>query len=151
MNIIISPYSRQLRNGNNNPKNYPYWQKLIKLLKACNHTIIQIGCKDEVVFEDVDEVKFNLSLKDLAVLLQECDTWIGVDNFFQHFASLYNKPGIVIFGKSNPDIFGYKTNTNILKDKANLRNKPFDIWEAEEFNKNVFPYAEEVLQIFKTR
>ena len=76
---------------------------------------------------------------------------MGVDNFFQHFASHLEKPGIVIFGKSNPDIFGYKHNINILKDRANLRAKQFDIWEEEVFNKNVFPYAEEVFQTFKSR
>ena len=151
MKIIISPYSRKLRNGNNNPKNYPYWQKLIKLLKEDGHTIIQVGSGDEIVFEGVDEVKFDLSLNDLTTLFQECDTWMGVDNFFQHFASHLEKPGIVIFGKSNPDIFGYKHNINILKDRANLRAKQFDIWEEEVFNKNVFPYAEEVFQTFKSR
>jgi len=115
------------------------------------HYIIQVGVTGEKELVGIDEVKFNLSMDELADLLNTCDTWMSVDNFFQHFASHYDKPGVVIFGKSDPNIFGYKHNLNILKDRKNLRAKPFDIWESTEFNKNVFPYAEEVFKAFKDR
>ena len=42
--IIISPYSKPLRNGLNNPKNYPYWKELISLI---NEEIIQVGVDGE--------------------------------------------------------------------------------------------------------
>ena len=65
MIIIISPYSRKLRNGKTNPKNFPHWEKLVKLLKEDGHTIIQVGVKGEKELQGVDEVKFNLPLKEL--------------------------------------------------------------------------------------
>ena len=129
--IIISPYSRKLRNGKPNPKNYPWWPELIKLLREKNNYVVQVGVKGEKEFE-VDEVQFSKPLAELITLLNECDNWISVDNFFQHLAYVHNKPGIVIFGQSDPNIFGHKENTNILKDRNYLRALPFDIWERIE-------------------
>jgi len=44
--ILISPYSRPLRNGKNNPKNFPYWREVVDLLKTKND-IVQIGVEGE--------------------------------------------------------------------------------------------------------
>ena len=129
--IIISPYSRLLRNGKPNPKNYPFWAELIQLLREKDIYVIQVGVKGEEEF-DVDEVLFNEPLKKLVVLLNECDHWISVDNFFQHLAYVNNKPGFVLFGQSDPNIFGHKENINILKDRKYLRPLQFDIWERTD-------------------
>lgn len=42
--IIISPYSKALRNGKTNAKNYPYWKELIELIKE---PIVQVGIDGE--------------------------------------------------------------------------------------------------------
>ena len=148
--IIISPYSRQLRNGKLNPKNYPFWPELIKLLKKKNMYVIQVGVTGEKEFEDVDEVIFDKPLKELVVLLSECDYWISVDNFFQHLAYVNNKPGFVIFGQSDPNIFGHKENENILKDRKYLREKQFDIWERIEHTNDCFVEPNVIMdRIFK--
>ena len=42
--IIISPYAKKLHNEKVNPKNYPYWKELIKLI---DQPIIQIGIDGE--------------------------------------------------------------------------------------------------------
>ena len=31
--ILIAPYSKPLRTGGNNPKNYPYWKELISQIQ----------------------------------------------------------------------------------------------------------------------
>lgn len=146
MRIIISPYSRQLRNGGGNPKNYPYWSELVKLLKDNNIHIIQIGRAGETQIDGVDEMRCDLSLKDLKKLLDSCDTWIGVDNFFQHFCHLYNRPGIAIFGQSDPLIFGHSENTNLLKDRKYLREKQFDLWEYAQVITEAFVPPSEVIE-----
>lgn len=138
MKIIISPYSRALRNGKENAKNYPYWSELVKLMKDQGIYVIQIGVVGEKKIEGVDEVIFNKPLLELEQLVKECDTWISVDNFFQHFCYTLSKPGIVLFGRSDPNIFGHKENINLLKDRANLRAQQFDIWEVVEYSKDVF-------------
>ena len=148
--IIISPYSRRLRNGKPNPKNYPFWGDLIKLLREKNMYVIQVGVRGEKELKGVDETQFNKPLKELVVLLSKCDYWISVDNFFQHLAYVNGKPGFVLFGQSDPNIFGHKENTNILKDRKYLRPLQFDIWERTEPNNECFVKPEIVVdRIFK--
>jgi ADP-heptose:LPS heptosyltransferase len=146
--IIISPWSRSLRNKKENPKNYPWWEELVKLLKEEDeeYHIIQIGLTGEVELQGVDELFFNKSLKDLIYLLNECETWISVDNFFQHLAYVHSKPGFVLFGKSNPDIFGHKENVNILKDRKYLRTLQFDIWERIDHSNDCFVEPEIIME-----
>jgi hypothetical protein len=138
--IIISPYSRKLRSGYMNPKNYPYWRMVVEILRRHRHIhTIQIGQKNESLIR-ADELITNCSLEGLRIHLNECDAWASVDNFWHHFCALYNKtkPGVVVWGKSDPLIFGYPWNTNLLKSRTCLRNKQFDIWEAEKFDPSIF-------------
>ncbi len=144
--IIISPFSRPLRSGKRNPKNYPYWKELIELLRSQGYKIIQIGVEGEEDLK-VDQFLKNKSFKDLKKLLKKVDFWISVDNFMNHFGSMVKKKGIVIFGKSDPEIFGYKQNINILKDRKYLRKDQFDIWEKENFEEEVFVLPEEIMKI----
>jgi len=138
MKIIISPYSRKLRNGKNNAKNYPYWQDLINLLRQSEFEVIQIGNNDETKFENCNDYQFNLNLTDLKKLSLECDSFFSVDNFYPHFCNLFHKRGVVIFSLSDPLIFGYKDNLNILKSKQYLRKNQFDIWESVQYNEFAF-------------
>ena len=70
--IIISPYSKSLRNGKTNPKNYPYWKELIRLI---NEPIVQVGIDGEEQL--VDDFRKNLSLTELGNLVDQCRTWIS--------------------------------------------------------------------------
>jgi ADP-heptose:LPS heptosyltransferase len=143
--IIISPYSRPMRNGKANAKNYPWWKEVISKLREKGCYVIQVGVVGEVAF-DVDEVVNNSKLKVLEKMIEDCDVWCSVDNFFQHLAHLQRKPGVVIFGRSNPDIFGHPENKNLVKDKANLREKQFDIWETVEASDDVFVSPDVVVE-----
>ena len=139
--IIISPYARKLRDGRNNPKNYPHWKELIGMI---DEPIVQIGVDGEEQL--VEDFRKNLSLEELKILLLECRTWISVDSFFQHFAWDIGKPGIVLFGQSDPLIFGHPENTNLLKDRACLREKQFWWWEQTNYKPDVFVEPREVIK-----
>ena len=143
--IIISPYSQKLRNGKNNPKNYPYWDELVLELKKKDFYIIQIGVSGEKSITGVDEVKFNQSLKEIEDLLRNCYVFISVDNFLPHLANCIGVRGIVLWGQSDPDIFGYKENINILKDRKYLRRNQFDVWESCEYNKDSFVLVSNII------
>ena len=145
MKILISPFAQKLRNGNNNPKNFPYWPELVKLLREGGFKVIQIGAAKDSPIEGITEFKQNLKLKEVANLVKECDIWISVDSFLQHLNQYYTKKrGIVIFSQSDPKHFGYPLNNNLLKDKKYLREKQFWLWEQCEYNKDAFVTAEEV-------
>ncbi len=137
---IISPFSRPLRNGKPNPKNYPYFKELIKLLP---YHVIQVGVKGEEKL--VKDCRFNLSIKELEALIKECDLWISVDSFLPHLAHHVGKPGIVIWGKSDPLIFGYSENKNVIMSRENLRTNQFIFWEDEPYDKDVFVKPDKVL------
>jgi ADP-heptose:LPS heptosyltransferase len=122
--LIIAPYAQKLRNGKNNAKNYPYWKELIKLI---DDEIIQVGVTGEIAL--VPDCRFNLSIKELRTLINDCTTWISVDSMFQHLAWDCNKKGIVLFSQSNPKIFGHESNINLIKNQLYLRHNQFLWWE----------------------
>jgi ADP-heptose:LPS heptosyltransferase len=131
--IIIAPWAQRLRNEQPNPKNYPWWPELIAQL---HYPIVQVGVDGEQQL--VDDFRKNLSLAELKNLILECDTWISVDSFFQHYAWDVGKPGIVLWGQSNPEIFGHPENINLLKDVKYLRPTQFFLWEQAEYLSHVF-------------
>jgi len=142
--ILISPYSRQMRNGKDNPKNYPYWKEVVSQLSLEGKKVIQLASENEPPI-GANEVKLKLPLRELKNLLEQCDTWAAVDNFWPHFCALSKKPGVVIWGKSDPLIFGYPWNINLLKSRDCLRWNQFDIWESDTFDPKVFFPAYEVI------
>jgi ADP-heptose:LPS heptosyltransferase len=149
--IIISPYSKKLRSGvSPNPKDYPYWNELIKLIlvKFPETKIIQVGIDGEEKLENT-ETKFNLPLKELKTLINECDIWISVDNFFHHLGSYMGKKGIVLFGQSDPKIFGNSNNINLLRDRKYLRENQFDFWENAKLIPKSFVSPENVLKVLE--
>ena len=139
--IIIAPYAQKLRNGKENPKNFPYWKELIAMI---DQPIVQVGVKGEQQL--VEDFRPNLSLDELTQLIQECKIWISVDSFFQHFCWDLKKTGIVIWSQSDPNIFGHEENINLLKDKKYLRKEQFWLWEQCEYNKDAFVDPAQVLK-----
>jgi ADP-heptose:LPS heptosyltransferase len=140
-----------------NPKNFPYWKETVKLIKTKlpNAQIVQIGKEGEEKVEGVDRAAFNLAPKKLLELARDSNAWLSVDSFFQHFCSYYKIPnGIVIFSQSDPKIFGYPFNTNLLKDKKYLRPgaDQFLYWwrEGTVYKEEAFVSAETVAEtLFK--
>lgn len=144
--IIISPYSKALRNGKTNPKNYPYWKELIRLI---NDQIVQVGIDGEEQL--VDDFRKNLSLTELGNLVDQCRTWISCDSFFQHFAWDKQKYGIVLWSVSDPNIFGHPENINLLKDRKYLVQNQFLWWEHTEYDATKFVKPEVVLKYLNAK
>jgi ADP-heptose:LPS heptosyltransferase len=142
--IIISPYAKKLREEKIHPKNYPYWNYVIEKIKE---EIIQVGVEGELQL--VSDFRKNLSMSELKSLILECKTWISVDSFFQHYCWELKKPGIVLFGLSDPNIFGHPENINLLKDRKYLREKQHWLWEQCDFDENAFVKSNEVINALK--
>jgi len=139
--IIIQPYAAKLPNNKQNPKNYPFWKELIALI---DEPIVQIGVEGEEQL--VPNFEKNLSILELRHLLDECRTWIGIDSFFQHLAHDCNKPGIVLWSISDPLIYGYPENINLLKDRSYLASNQFLWWNYFDHNPDAFVKPEEVIK-----
>jgi ADP-heptose:LPS heptosyltransferase len=138
--IIISPYSKKLLSGKQNPKNYPYWEELISQI---NEPIVQVGIEGEKQL--VPDFRKNLPLIELRKLIQECRIWISCDSFFQHLAWDEGKRGIVLWGVSDPLIYGHPENINLLKDRSYLSENQFLWWEFTEHKDERFVKPNEVL------
>lgn len=136
MKILIQPFARLLRNGKQNPKNYPYWKDLIKQLEQKNHEVYQVGVTGEEMI--TKNILFDLNMKELVEKVKESDFFISIDSFLPHLAHFYNKSGIVIFSQSDPAIFGYPHNINLLRDKKFLRPNQFSNWEDCTYSEAAF-------------
>jgi glycosyltransferase involved in cell wall biosynthesis len=141
--ILIAPWSNALPDGRTNAKNYPYWRELVALLKPHYH-VTQIGRMGEK--ELCSDVRFYYDIRQIADLLRQADTFISVDSFLPHLAHKIGKSGIVLFGQSDPNIFGYDENINLLKDRNYLRPNQFEIWDNCEYNREAFVEPEAVLR-----
>jgi len=147
MNIVIFPFAKYLRENKDNkphPKNYPFWKDLIKLLQADGHSVIQVGVVGEEQL--VPDFFKNLPIDQLSSLVKMCDTWISVDSFGQHLGWDLGKKGIVLFGQSDPNIFGHPENINLLKDRKYLREKQFFWWEQAQANDDCWVTPEEIME-----
>lgn len=122
----------------------------MELLK--DHKIIQVGVEGEEKL--VEDFRKGLSPKELLELLNEVDVFIAVDNFLPHMAHHYGIRGIVIWGKSDPMIFGYPENLNLLEHRSLLRKDQFNSWESCKYDPDVFVSSyiviDNVLSFFKT-
>lgn len=145
MKIILFPFSRNL-GGKNHPKSptIDWWFELVHLLEKQGHIITQVGVTGETHL--VNDVRFDLPIDSLISLINEYDTWIGIDSFGQHLCWSVGKTGVVIWGQSDPIIFGHTENINLLKDRKYLREKQFWLWTQTEFNQEVFVSPNEVAE-----
>lgn len=121
--IVISPFTRKPQSGTSNPKDYPWWPELISLLPT---PVVQVGVSSEPSL--VSDHRKDLSLTDLSKLIAECDLWISCDSFLQHFAWDLGKPGAVLWGPSDPLIYGHPENLNICKGRDVLAPDQFVMW-----------------------
>lgn len=116
LSIIVSPYTREA-------KVYPYWQELITMLSK-KYKVIQLGVSGEKMFYDAVGV-FDRTLPDVEKELSDVGYFVCSDNFLHHLAYVLGVKGVVIFGPSDPDIFGQPTNVNLLKSREFLRKDQF--------------------------
>ncbi len=143
--ILIAPFAKQLRNGKENPKNYPYWEALIRLI---DEPIIQVGVEGERQL--VADFRKNLPLTEVRKLIQQCKTWISCDSFLQHLGWDEGKPGVVLWSVSDPLIFGHPENINLLKDRSLLAPNQFLWWEHTEHDPSKFVPPQDVLKALKS-
>jgi hypothetical protein len=132
MKILVHTDSKQLRGGKVNPKTYPHWGELLTKLKQRGH--------------EVQELSGILPWSQICEMVEWSDIGIDSDSFMQHLYWYNGKKCIVLFGQSDPIIFGHNSNVNLLKDRSYLRSDQFDIWESTTYNKDAFVGPDVVIE-----
>jgi hypothetical protein len=126
MRILIVPGNIQ------SAKSYPHWDKLVDLLKG----------------HEIKKIEGILREQEILDLVNWCSVWISIDSFLPHLVKCHRlKPGIVLWGKSDPLIFGYPENRNLLKDRKHLREQQFKWWKDEPADPSVFVDPQEVVDV----
>lgn len=109
--------------------------------------IIQVGIEGEKQL--VPDFRKNLPITELRKLIQKCRTWISCDSFFQHLGWDEGKKGIVLWGVSDPMIYGHPENINLLVDRNHLAKNQFLWWEFVEHRNERFVKPQVVLEHLK--
>ena len=142
--ILIQPYAampKDAKQFGENPKDWPFFDKLIEALPQ--HEWVQIGFGDKPI-KGAEQVVTNR--QGVIELIDKCDTWISVDTWLQHVATLTcKKRGIAIFSKSEPKMFGHPQNINLLKSQMYVQN-PYAMWEARYYSAAAFVCVEKVIE-----
>ena len=142
--ILFAPYAARSPslNGQPSPKDYPHARQLAELLEK-DYEVVQVGGgNDEQVAKDF---RPNLSFNELGKLVDASETGICVDSYLQHCYWFAGKKAIVLWGISDPVIFGHPENLNLLKDRKNLRPNQFDLYYTNQYNPGAFVSPKEVL------
>jgi hypothetical protein len=125
MKILMVP------GNNHNAKSYPHWDEIIRSLSG----------------HEIKKIEGLLKEQELIDLVNWCDVWVSIDSFLPHLAAYHHlKRGIVLWGKSDPLIFGYKHNVNLLGGRSYLRAEQFRWWMDEPIDPNVFVGPEVVVK-----
>lgn len=151
--ILLSCWAKPLKSGAWNAKNpnKSWWEKLCLLLKNEQYKIYQLGQGPEIRLKGVDKFIWDTDIWEITEkYFPIVITMITIDNMWNHMCWYKNKKAIVIFSRSDPEIFGHPENINLLKDRKNLRENQFEPWEYRaEYNSNSFICPEEVMAALK--
>lgn len=147
MKIVLAPYAARLHNNSRNPKNFPHWAEVVHALNNLGYEVIQIGVAGEERVAGVSQFIINWPLRKLRQVLEDADCFMSVDSFLPHFvwAEKLNKRGVVVWGQSDPLIWGHPTNVNLLLSRDHLRPLQFQDWPSATYNADVFVTPEEVV------
>lgn len=144
MKILYAPFAARAASlgGAPSPKDYPWPKELAELLEK-DHELIQVGGNGDA--QVAKDVRRNLPFDEVGKLIQASDTGISVDSYLQHHFWYLARRAIVLFGISDPVIFGHPENINLLKDRNFLRPKQFDLYYRDQYRPDAFVSPNEVL------
>jgi ADP-heptose:LPS heptosyltransferase len=120
-NIIIAPASDSPR------KMMPpqAWEQITDLLAAKGCSVFQVGREKEPHIKGTYSLVGLTSPRQLAPVVARADAVITVDNFCMHMAHLEKKLAVVVWGPTDPQVYGYEGHVHIrgTLDQCDLVNK----------------------------
>jgi ADP-heptose:LPS heptosyltransferase len=91
------------------------WYGVIQALVNRGYEVVQLGAIGEYIFPNVTSFVGHASIRESFALIKYCDFFISVDTYAIHVAKAFKKPGIVLWGRTNPYRVGYTDHYNIYK------------------------------------
>jgi len=101
------------------------WKKLVSMLTK-EFDVVQIGGAHEEPIEGVTTYLMGVtSVRQTMALVKNSLSFISVDSFIGHVGAGVGKSGVVMFGRSNPNIFSHDSNVNVWVDNSCKLNDMF--------------------------
>ena len=157
MRILIQPYAAKInvvKDGQVvghtiSAKTPKYWREFMGVVHALkpDWEFMQIGAPDD---ERLPHCKFftpKIPIES-SHLIDATDTWVCPDTWLQHQAT-ETKKGVVIWSRSDPKLFGYESNINLLADEKYLRAAQWATWHDVDYIEEAFLPYEEVISALK--
>ena len=111
-NIVIAPHSDSPRKM----MALDRWRLLIKQLKADGFFVIQTGELRDQYIENSYSLLGMTSPVQLISIIKRADILITLDNFAMHASYLAGTPAVVLWGPTNPEIYGYPGQHHLRSD-----------------------------------
>lgn len=90
-----------------------HWEQLISSMPQ--YSFIQLGlAKDELVKGAID--MRGISIRDSMAVIKASMCYVGIDSFMAHAATAVSTPAVVLFGATQPAVFGSLSNLNLYTD-----------------------------------
>lgn len=149
--VLISPYSRKV-NALGCAKDYPYWKTVVKELGRRGYATVQLGVTGERLLGCGSRI-FDLPLNKMKGAIAGVDYFMSVDNFFPHFlvAKGIDLPGLVVWGPSDPEIYGYDRFVNLMKDKSKMRPDQYGYWHNVTYDNSGWPEPHDIIREFEEK
>ncbi len=106
--IIIHPASLTSKNQEWPMEN---WETLIKELP--DYTFIQLGSGENEKIGGAIDLRDKTTLREAIALIKYAKGFVGINSAFSHVTNAFDIRGVVLFGPSNPDIWGHSNNINL--------------------------------------
>jgi ADP-heptose:LPS heptosyltransferase len=120
-NIIIAPTSDSPRK-----MMHPMaWHGVVERLAAEGVLVIQVGKIMDLHIKGAYSLLNLTSPRQLISLIKKCNFVVSSDNFIMHAAKLVEKPAVVVWGPTKPQVYGYQEHIHIQAplEHCQLRNE----------------------------
>lgn len=109
-NILIAPSSDSPR------KQWPliFWEQLIRSFDADRYLFILAGNEKTPYIKGAYSLINVTSPREICTIAKKCDLVVTLDNYLLHVAQLVQVPGIVLWGPTRVENYGYEKDTNIV-------------------------------------
>lgn len=87
------------------------WEAVIR--QTPDVTFIQIGLQSEPLLAGAVDVRGRYSLRELMAVMKYVRGYVGLDSFWGHVAAAWQVPAVILFGPSNPAVWGHLRHTNL--------------------------------------
>jgi len=89
------------------------WVELVRSMPE--YSFIQLGWKDEDKVEQAVDLRGQTSFRESFALIKCAKGFVGINSALSHVTNAFDIPGVVLFGPSQPLIWGHPNNINLYK------------------------------------